>query len=623
MDFMVKRLMKMSLTFRNLAFYQANHVNISRFWNSPLFYKDKVRQCEFSNAKDDLMLITLQQGLSPCKLLTYIDCNKHQIKREHVLAALSSLQNFYRNRCQPNTNLHELIDFTKLCSYLKPQIKYLSATEIIKALNILKLLNVPGSNIFVITLFQHLELTNEELSFQDMYKVSVLIDTFIPVNISKPLVLTMKEKFITKILQINKNDINSLIFALCFTTKNMKDETTIQFLLNAIDDYLQKIEYHNALDILKLLCYIKDIPYKFKNLIEQLQQKIADNIDQLKPVQITQIIRGMAFQITSKHEEFYNETFIDDLIQKLICENGESIQEDITILTCLNSIKHVQMDLLDYISAKCYENPSLLGLDSDLLEPLVTGLAMADYKPVFWDAMIDPIMNNGIPDMKHLKLCDYSLNLACLECFDRKLYHKIFTEKRIISNDHLKILLRLFQVVKSLYPSYDGPWPSKIIMESFKNLPQSNYPNSPLLSALEEVLGDETYIISNVKTNLEHCIDHVIVINKDGYPINIYPHEKIEMNKDPTKFIYLEDLKIPSGSQVFLILYVQPDSYARNTHRMLGPYSLFIRTLESMSYTVIPINGGWWKTISNTEKTRYMMQAIKLKFSNDSKSTTV
>ena len=72
----------------------------------------------------------------------------------------------------------------------------------------------------------------------------------------------------------------------------------------------------------------------------------------------------------------------------------------------------------------------------------------------------------------------------------------------------------------------------------------------------------------------------------------------------------------------FLILYAQPEWYARNTQRMLGPHSLFIKTLESMSYTVIPVNGKMWQKMSEHEKTLYIMQAIKLKFEDYSISTT-
>lgn len=41
-----------------------------------------------------------------------------------------------------------------------------------------------------------------------------------------------------------------------------------------------------------------------------------------------------------------------------------------------------------------------------------------------------------------------------------------------------------------------------------------------------------------------------------------------------------------------------------------------------MSYTVIPVNGKMWEKMPENEKTLYIMQAIKLKFEDDTISTT-
>lgn len=78
-----------------------------------------------------------------------------------------------------------------------------------------------------------------------------------------------------------------------------------------------------------------------------------------------------------RHEEFYDETFIDELVQKIIYENWNFSQGN-NVLHCLNSIRHVQMDLLDYLSAKLYEEQTNLTLDMNLLFPLVTGITLGN-----------------------------------------------------------------------------------------------------------------------------------------------------------------------------------------------------------------------------------------------------
>ncbi|XP_008216145.2 uncharacterized protein LOC100677888 [Nasonia vitripennis] len=619
MDFMVKRLITLSVTIRNLAFSQAQRVNISRFCNTSQLHKDEVNRCNLKAQKEDLMLKTLRQGLSPSNLLNYIDSNKDQIRREHVIAALSSLHYFYRDKCQITTNLDEQIDFTKLCNCLQPQIKQLTPNEVIEALNILQLLNVPSSNIFVMTLLQHIEEYMKDLSFQDMYKLSTVLVQFSPTNFIKSIESSIKSQCFAKISQLDKSDISTLIYALCFASKNVQDKAILNFLSDAVENYKEKIELKDALHILKSLCYTNDLPYKFTSIIERVQKIIIENIDELNPNQILQIIKDVSFKISTNHDEFYNETFIDELVQKVIYENWDFTQGS-DILSCLNFIRHVQIDLLDYLSAKCYEDPNVFNEESNVIQPLVTGLALADYKPVFWDVMKQPILSQEISKMEHLKLCYFALHLACLECFEPMLLKEAFSTKHIISEEHQQIILRLYQIIKILCPSYGGPWPSKDLLDLFKNSQLNK--DYPLLPALEQAIGGNVYIKTNVRTTMEHYIDHVVILNRSGYPIAINSYGSIKTKCHNNGITYLEDLTIPPDSQIYLILYAQPEWYARNTQRMLGPYSLFIRTLESMSYTVIPVNGKMWEKMPENEKTLYIMQAIKLKFEDDTISTT-
>ena len=246
------------------------------------------------------MLKTLQKGLSPSTLLSYIDSNKDHIKRQHVVAALSSLHHFYEDKSQSATNLDEQIDFTKLYTCLKPQIQQLTVTEIIEALGMLQLLNVPSSNIFAITLFQQVEEFVKELSFQNIYKLSILLEKFDSTNLTESIDSAIKNQFLSRISQINKNDSISLIYALCFSSRHVQDKIIINSLIKSIEHYNTQIELKDAINILELLCSIKEFPYKFTNIINQVQQVIINNIDELKPNQILQIIQGLSSNIILK-----------------------------------------------------------------------------------------------------------------------------------------------------------------------------------------------------------------------------------------------------------------------------------------------------------------------------------
>lgn len=261
---------------------------------------DGLSKCNVRNSKEDLMLQTLRQGLSPSKLFNYIDSNKHQIKREHVIAALSSLHSFYQDKSHYTTNLDEQMDFTKLCTYLKPQIEQLAPIETIEALNILQLLNVPSTNIFINTLLQHIEESIEELSPRDIYELVVLLDKFVPTALSKSIDSAIISEFLRRISELDKSDISTMIYALCFASRSCQDKAAINILSDAVENYKTRIELEDAIDILKLLCSIKELPYKFTNVIKQVQQIISNNIDELKPTEILQIIQGISSKIRAK-----------------------------------------------------------------------------------------------------------------------------------------------------------------------------------------------------------------------------------------------------------------------------------------------------------------------------------
>ncbi|XP_058805125.1 uncharacterized protein LOC131672131 isoform X2 [Phymastichus coffea] len=617
MDFMVRRLIRMSMTFRNLAFAQVQRVILPRLFNTSGFHKDRVSgYYDLKSPKEDLLLKTLQQGLCPSKLLNYIDSNKHHIKQEHVIAALSSLHNFYENKCRSPEKVHEQIDFTKLYMCFKPQIRQLTSSDVIEALKILQFLNVPSSNIFFVTLLQQIQESIRELSFQEICTLSDLLTKCTVTDLSQSIMREMTDYFLTKISQLDKSDISNLIYALSFASKNIQDTVMLNFLLDSITHCKRRLECKEAYNTLCSLCDVQELPYSFTNLIQRLQEDLIDNIDKLQPDQILYMVKVVSIKINTGCEEFYNEIFIDELIDKIIYENCNFYQV-IDVLSHLNSIQHAQMDLLDYISALCYEDPNILNLDLNSLQPIVTGLALADYKPVFWDIMKENILNNVISKAENLQMCYFALHLACLECFNNTLLQEVFSMNNLYSKDHTKILLQLYQMVKVLYPSYKGPWPSKDVLVAFKTVQHNDNKDYPLLSALEQAVGGNAYIKTNVRTTLEHCIDHMVIMNKSGCPIAINSYETITNKISDNDIIYLEDLTIPPGSQIFLILNARPEWYTRNTQRILGPYSLFIKTLESMSYRVIPVDCKMWNKLPENEKTSYLVQAIKLKFKDD------
>lgn len=113
-----------------------------------------------------------------------------------------------------------------------------------------------------------------------------------------------------------------------------------------------------------------------------------------------------------------------------------------------------------------------------------------------------------IPDI--VTLSYFALRLAALDCFDSRIFEKVFSSEQRPELTSLKFhrtLRQLYQTAKTLYPEYSGPWPSEELVESFTTLKAFDETKSyPLLPALEKFLGGSSYVRSNVITNLGHEI---------------------------------------------------------------------------------------------------------------------
>ncbi|KAJ4447957.1 hypothetical protein ANN_09967 [Periplaneta americana] len=97
-------------------------------------------------------------------------------------------------------------------------------------------------------------------------------------------------------------------------------------------------------------------------------------------------------------------------------------------------------------------------------------------------------------------------------------------------------------------------------------------------------------------------------MRKGGYPVAMN-----QIPNDSSSKTYIEDLLIPSDSQIILILCMPASSYAVNCQRLRTVSLLTIRTLETLGYSVVPVNLQQWINLPDYEKIPYLMQNIKMK----------
>lgn len=207
---------------------------------------------------------------------------------------------------------------------------------------------------------------------------------------------------------------------------------------------------------------------------------------------------------------FYNEDLINTLVDVTLASNIRFI-DSINLLKLLNDIDYTHISLLDYIATKYIEESSLLkDISYFKISVFLEGLTNANYKPVVWDTIRDAILANKIENKSSSRsLIRFVINLIALDCYSPSLIGKVFStdikNNETMKNIYAREMLLLYQSIKTLYPMYDGLWPSREIIEYAATL----QPASPIYScraALERALGGSQYVYNDLKTKLGHYI---------------------------------------------------------------------------------------------------------------------
>ena len=189
-----------------------------------------------------------------------------------------------------------------------------------------------------------------------------------------------------------------------------------------------------------------------------------------------------------------------------------SLEEGAKVMSRLQYLGHQHEPLLDYLSFKCYENQSLLfKMESDDFFLLVTGLASFNYKPRGWKNIEKLLIEHKCLEACHKNnLINFVCKLAMQDFYPENLISKAFSlsvqecnSMKPVTKNHLRLL---YQLVKTLNPSYTGSWlskPASNIISHRSNLFLSDYPFLPII---RKAFGGPEYVQTKVETTLGHLL---------------------------------------------------------------------------------------------------------------------
>ncbi|EFN64702.1 hypothetical protein EAG_06931 [Camponotus floridanus] len=418
--------------------------------------------------------------------------------------------------------------------------------------------------------------------------------------------------------KLESDNIVNLIWSLRYVNENNINNAEIKdIIFKSLWKYENDLDVQTACIIFYNLCSIYVLsPIAFE-LLSKVQKILIANAKNLYIEEVIKILEKLIFVTTMNKNhgyKFYNETLVDACVNSALSSNI-NFNSGIHLLKLLNDLNYAHIPFLEYLAAKCFQDPNLLK-DASFFKVSIflEGLNNADYKPVFWDIIRDAIFASEVENKFFRKsMIKFALLLTALDCYNPNLLKKVFSENIKIridkrKNIYAKEILLLYQSVKTLYPTYDGPLPSQEILEYAFNI-SPTFPKYSIKAALELALGGPQYICNNLRTKLGHHIDHVVVMRKGGYPVAINT-----VMSNETNTIYIEDIPTPSESQIILIFNLPDTAYAVNSQRLKSTWLLRIKSAEELTKSnTIAINSTSWAKLFEHEKVPYLMQAIRLK----------
>ncbi|XP_046740804.1 uncharacterized protein LOC124408127 [Diprion similis] len=554
------------------------------------------------------------------------------LKIEHSLAAFKILASKQRQESKVDSTIAKKAEFLELCKVLLNDIKSLNVNDAVYILKTLTYIDILNTSLISQSLLQVIRQSLNDLSFNRLVELEYQLEHFESSPLSNALKIAVP--LLCEIrLQNNmfdKEDIGDLTYALAFLRNKSDHHEVIENVVGCIRKIPQDMTNSYAIKIFTYMCDLRYFPPGYEELVQNVQQFLVKHMSCVRIHHIKIILSKMYKQVVfHENKIFYNEELIDACGRAVIARNIE-FEEGVSILKVMSNMGHAQIRLIDYLAVECFQNPDVLIKCSEIsIQALVISLAIADYKPIFWERMQEIVLK--ILDNNQFKssdlLLDFAISMAVFDCYNSQVIKEVFSENflsaKMFKNKSQTRwnLLLLYQSIQTLCSTSVGQSPPEYLLQIAISYNTPSVKKSSLLPALQKAMGGSQFVTSNLRTRLGHYIDHVLIMGKDGYPVALNSLQEAQEYKPVT---YIEELPLPPESQLIMVLSLPDHAYSINTHRLKGPWRLLLKTLKKHTgHMIIPISSLMWDNLIDHQKIPYLVQAVSLKCDKVSTSTNI
>jgi len=508
----------------------------------------QLEDCISPIEKNNYVSIDIKKSYKSNEILEKTAKNCTDMTVHDAIDTIFTLFKASKNMEENLQNIKQHIGFIRLCEVLNRNIRLMKTNEIINSLRMLTYFKIPANCVLIQSLLQMIRANVNEISLQDIINVIVLLKKMDSTPLRDALLIALPVVFEAQLpTKLELDNISMLTQSLRLISENNINNPEIQnMILKSLQKSLQtNLNVQTAWSIFCSLCvasYLSPIAFE---LLFNIQKILISDAKQLSISDIKRALNKLVLVTARKYVvfirflilifdivknkisticyycskdygcKFYNEALVDAFVNSALSAEI-SFDSSIYLLKLLNELNYAHIPFLEYLAAKCFEQPTLLKNASYFrISIFLEGLINADYKPVFWDVIRDAILANKVENkVFNRSMIKFALHLIALDCYSPNLISKVFSKiintNEPMKNIHMRELLLLYQSVKTLYPAYNGPWPSQDILEHaisiHKTLLGPILPTFSLKMALELALGGPQYVYNDMRTKLGHYI---------------------------------------------------------------------------------------------------------------------
>lgn len=512
----------------------------------------------------------------------------------------------HRDSSFPPSEILKHPDFETLCQSLKRNSRILVLNDIIDALKILSYFGVPPDSSIMLVLLSLIRFQINDVTIGHILFLDILLRKLEKTPLVEALMMALPMLFQIQMgLKIDRENVRELSDCLYFATRNQVNSKCITIIVTALTLHGENLKPMEAANILRGLCDVKPVNVKYHKLVKNCFNVLSQNINSLQFKTISSVLsKGI-----DSNSMFYNAEYFDKCAT-FVVEHDGGLYDALSILKKFNDISYLNFELLNYVLSKLIIDPKLIETATPgYLMTLVSGLSIANYSPPEWHILMENVLRNPLFESQKLEFpwLKLTVELLSIGCNRPDLIQKVFNPdflERFLERKNAVdyfFLLMLYQNVKTSKESrYEGPWPDQEYLKEAENL--IVVPELPLEAPLK-YLYSNSCVISRARTRLGHFMDHAIVFDQQGIPL--------EVDLESRENVNVEDL-LEQGYKVIGIIRPPRLHYVHNLERLKGIFTLRIKGLEEI-LPVVVVSVKSWNNLSDSEKLPYLEQLISEK----------